>query len=257
MTNISKTPYGELQQFFQNLHSGGFTYEDVVRVIREPKLARAMYAAIQPGTTALQTIIPTDIVERVERQLARYEQFGFHFTDYMRWQIRAAAAVYVPISATDRPLVTGCFGYAPEAFNEVVSAVKTNDYEVVRHFDQDVPIQFADGMNPKVTRRRLVHFEPNSYQGDSARSALVQATLDHARLAGIEVAEMLFVEPEWALEWNGKEHPFPYVSALRLNHGTDVPSFNWKGSLRRCLRMHKHLGDQWNSSYSSPTITEC
>lgn len=259
MASFFDTTIGQQVEFHRVLASAGFTPKDVARIIKYPNLAVAMYVAIQPTVTVLQTPISTDIVVRVERQLDRYEEAGFVIDDGLRQRILAQAAAFVPLSATDRPLVTGFFGYTPEAINQVWSKVKLDGYEIIRYFNQDTPIRFAPGMKPVVTEPRLVHFEPNSYQGKSPKTALKQAKEDNVQLAGIEVVEMLFVEPEWALEWNGADHPFPNASALELKFDTDwsgVPYLvRWDGGRRL------GLSDGWaarRGGYrSSPSIGEC
>ena len=259
MASFFDTTIGQQVEFQRVLASAGFTDSDIARIIKEPNLASAMYGAIQPKPTVLQTPIPTDIVARVKRQLARYEEAGFVIDDELRQQILAQAAAFVPLSATDRPLVTGFFGCTPEAINQVWSKVKLDGYETVRYFDQDTPIRFAPGMQPVVTQPRLVHFEPNSYQGKSPESALKQAKKDDVQLAGIEVAEILFVEPEWALEWDGTDHPFPNASALQLKFDQSwsyVPYLGRWDDDRRLRLDDDWAGDRYDY-WSSPSVREC
>lgn len=257
MASFYDTPVGQLNEFHRILATTGFTYRDITRVIKEPSLASTMYASIQPKPTVLQTSIPIDIVARVERQLARYEEAGFVIDDELRQQILAQAAAFVPLSVTDRPLVTGFFGYAPEAFNQIWSKVKLYGYNTVRYFDEDLPIQFAPDMRPVATVSHLVHFEPNSYQSQTPKLALKQAKRDKIRLAGIEVAEMFFVEPEWALEWNGKDHPYPNCSALQLGSDwSSVPYFNrWDD--HRQVNLNVFSADYAHDYWSSPSVREC
>lgn len=258
MASFFDITVGQQIEFQRLLASAGFTDEHIARIIKEPTLASMMFTSIQLKVV-LHTPIPTDIVARVERQLARYEEAGFVITDEVRQQILADAVAFVPLSATDRPLVTGFFGYTPETINQIWSKVKLDGYDSVRYFEQDTPIRFADSMNPKFTQPRLVHFEPNSYQGKSPESALKQAKKDNVQLAGIEVAEMLFVEPEWVLEWNGTDHPFPNSSALQLKFDQRwslVPCLGrWDGYRR--LRLSACWAGSAHSDWASPSVREC
>ena len=252
MASFFDTTIGQQVEFQRVLASAGFTDSDIARIIKEPNLALTMYASIQPK----QTSVP-NIIARVERQLARYAEAGFVATDEQRQRILAQAAKFVSLSASDRPLVTGFFGVVPEAFNQVWSRVNLDGYTTERWFSPGSPIQFAPGMRPTITEPRLVHFDPNSYQGLSAESALKQAKKDEIRLAGIEVAEMLFVDPEWALEWNGKDHPYPNCSALQL--GTDrlsVPCL-YRSVFGRQLNLNDIWADNRDRRWSSPSVKEC
>lgn len=254
MASFYDTTISQQIEFQRVLASAGFTNSDIARIIKEPNLASTMYASIQPKR---HTPIPTDIVTRVARQLARYEEVGFFITDEQHQRILAQSAAFVSLTANERPLVTGFFGYTSEAFNQVWSRVELDGYSTTRHFDQDLALQYAPGMRPTITKPRLVHFDPNTYRGLSPESALKQARKSKARLAGIEVAEMLFVEPEWALEWNGMNHPYPNCSGLQL--GTDwsyVPYFSrWDGGRR--LGLHVSWAGYRSGDWSSPSVTEC
>ena len=256
MASFYDTTVGQQVEFQRVLASAGFTDADIAQIIKEPNLASAMYASIQPRTAPSMSSA-TNIVARVVRQLQRYEAAGFIVSDEVRQRILAQAEAFAPLSATDRPLVTGFFDSTPEAFNQVWSKVKLDGYETVRYFNESQPLRFADGMQPPNHGPRLVHFDPNTYQGDSPESALKKAKRDKVRLAGIEVAEMLFVEPEWALEWNGKDHPYPNCSALQL--GADWSSVPYLGRWGDGGRLGlsggwaARRGDRW----SSPSVGEC
>lgn len=254
MASFYDTTIGQQVEFHRVLASAGFTVGDIARIIKEPDLAATMYSSIQPKH---QTPIPTDIVARVVRQLAWYEEAGIVVTDEQRQRILAQAGVFVPLSASDRPLVTGFFGYAPEAFNQVWSRVDLDGYTTERYFSQDLQIQFAPGMRPTITEPRLVHFDPNSYQGLSAESALKQAEKDKVRLAGIEVAEMLFVEPEWALEWDGTDHPYPNCSGLQLGSDWSSVPYLIRWDDGRQLELHGRWAAHRHDYWSSPSVSEC
>lgn len=252
MASFYDTTVGQQVEFQRVLASAGFTDSDVVRIIKQPNLAATMYASIQP-----QTLNPTDIVARVERQLARYEEVGGIPTDWQRQRILAQAAAFVPLSVSDRPLVTGFFGNMSAAFNQVWSLVELDGYTTERHFEQGVSLRFALGMKPGLTEPRLVHFDPNSYQGLVPEVALEQARKDNIPLAGIEVAEMLFVEPKWALEWNGTNHPYPNCSGLQF--GSDwslVPCVNrWDDG--RQLVLDVGWAGIASGRSASPSVREC
>lgn len=138
MASFYDTTISQQVEFQRVLASAGFTDSDIARIIKEPSLASTMYASIQPK----QTSVPY-IIARVERQLARYAEAGFVATDEQRQRILAQAEAFVPLSATDRPLVTGFFDSTPEA-------------------SESQPLRFADGMQPPNHGPRLVHFDPNT-----------------------------------------------------------------------------------------------
>lgn len=256
MASFYDTTIGQLIEFLRVLASAGFTDSDIARIIKQPQLASVMFASLQPKTAPSMSTA-TNIVARVERQLQRYEAAGFIVSDEVRQRILAQAEAFVPLSATDRPLVTGFFDSTPEAFNQVWSKVKLDGYKTVRYFNESQPLRFADGMQPPNHGPRLVHFDPNTYQGDSPESALKKAKRDKVRLAGIEVAEMLFVEPEWALEWNGKDHPYLNCSALQLGTGwSRVPYLDRWDDVRR-LGLSGDWADDRHGLWSSPSVREC
>lgn len=256
MTNISKLSFGEFQRFVQTLHGAGFTEEDAKRIIKDPSLASAMYTSIQPKPHGYSSV---DIVARVERQLTWYADAGFVIHYDQRLRIRAQAKAFVPLSVTDRPLVTGVFGYAPEAFNRIWPHVELDGYDKVRYFNRDEPIQFVSGMKLKstLTKPRLVHFDPNTYRDLSPESALKQAKVDKIRLAGVEVVEMLLVEPGWASDWNGTGHPYPNCSALQFGQDwVRVPYLDrWDTDPR--LVLDSRRADDWDNGWSSPSVREC
>lgn len=205
----------------------------------------------------------TDIVARVERQLIRHEASGVIFSDETRQRIMRQAVAFVPLSVTDRPLVTGLFEYAPEVINNIWPKVSLNDFEVVRYFDQDVPLRFASRMRPTINKVRLVHYDPNSYKGLSPNAAVQAAAHDGVRVAGIEVMEMIFVEPESALGWNGKDSPYPNLSGLELDYiGDDSwlksPCIGrlYDGSHPRLALLSRSIYDD-DLIWASPSIREC
>lgn len=68
---------------------------------------------------------------------------------------------------------------------------------------------------------------------------------------------MLFVEPEWALKWNGKDHPYLNCSALQL--GTDRSSVPYlvRRDDDRQLNLNDICADSRDRRWSSPSVKEC
>lgn len=160
-----------------------------------------------------------DILARVERQLARYHHAGRSVAPSTRRKILEQAETFVPLSAADYPLVSGLFEHdSTDTVNQIWDCITFDGCSKQRNFDVSAPMRFAAGMEPSVTGPRLVHYDPNPYSGFSPRSAVQAAARDGVRVAGIEVMEMLFVEPELAIGWDGNKRPYPRLSGLEIDH---------------------------------------
>jgi len=251
MTNVTDEVLGKIAR----------QQNDLFRRVREgsldPNVASAGLQLVIENKLSTTPASPTDIVDRVMRQLARYEALGIGIADADKLLIIEQAKNFVPLSATDRPLVTGLFGYESDAINSAWKHVALEGYDSMRYFDESQPLRFARGMKPTNTNVRLVHFDPNSYHRLSPKDALIKAKKDRVRLAGIEIIEMLIVEPEWALEWNGKEHPYPNLSALQTGTAWQRCPYINRWDVYRLLKLHASSADYAFDYWASPSVREC
>jgi len=238
------------EQLTQRVTSGRL-YPDVTR--------RQLQAVIEgrPVDLVPDWPIPTDTVERVKQQLRRYESIGITLTTPTRQHILAQAAAFSPISETDRPLITGVFGYTAEAFDILCRNTGINAYGVERldeTIPQGTPVRWLHSMKPtkQAAVPRLVHFEWNSYQGLSPEEAFVQARLDGSRLAGLQVLEMTLVEPQWILETHQ-----PYLSGYYVMLGNErVTPYLW-AERDLDLALDATYPDGASGFSASPTVWEC
>jgi hypothetical protein len=252
MTSIFKTPFGENQQFVQNLHTAGFSYEDVVRVIKKPYLASLMYVAIQP----------TSSVQEVERQLDVWQNLGVDINEALYDSILQQADVFEPITDSDEPLVTGGFGYSnPKVIvNKLFGVFTPPDGYTKNNYIEDAELRYAPGMKP-TGGLRLVHYEPNAYAGLSAEAARKAAKSDKVRLASIEVLEHLVLNPQSGLTLDGKRYYYPNLSGLQRKYGavwSVVPFLvrwdDWNCGF--CLHYSRSAG-RAAGLWSSPVVREC
>jgi hypothetical protein len=248
MTSIFKTPFGENQQFVQNLHTAGFSYEDVVRVIKEPYLASLMYVAIQP----------TSSVQEVERQLDAWQNLGIEITEERYDQILQQAATFESFTDSDEPLVTGGFGYSNPKMvvNKLFGAFTPPDGYAKYNYIEDAELRYAPGMKP-TGGLRLVHYDPNAYAGLSPEAALKAAKSDKVRLASIEVLERLVLTPKSGLTWDGRRYYYPSLSGLQRKYDavwSDVP---YDGRIGSEFYLYSHDAADANPLWSSPVVREC
>jgi len=197
-------------------------------------------------------------VERVARQLDKWERLGVEITEERYSEILDQARAFEPYSDTDEPLVTGGFGYTnPEVvLKEIFRAFIPPDGYTKHNYIEDAELRYAPGMKP-TGGLHLVHYEPNAYAGLSPEAALDAARTDKVRLAGIEVLEYLMLTPKSGLTWDGKLYYYPNLSGLQRKYGTDwslVPYVNRNGSV---FFLHSFGADYAPPRWSSPVVREC
>lgn len=246
--------------------------EDIKRGIKQLRELedRFLNGSIDPRDcrSPLQDIIQgkfssaISFVQQVGRQLARWQEAGVAINPETRECILEQADQFAPFTHTDEPLVSGGFGYILRSSdNRLWEAIMPpTGYQKVRYIDAGIPLRYAPDM--KSSREydlRLIHFDPNSYQGISPKDALVRAKSDGVRLAGVEVLEKLLVDSNYCTKWNGSDHPFPNLSGLQAKYNSDwshVPCLRrWDDDRQLCFGTD--WADDAGSRWSSPVVREC
>lgn len=241
MASFFDITIGQQIEFQRVLASAGFTDVDIARIIKEPSLASAMYVAIQPTVTAVQTswyVSP-------EQQLARAHQL---------WP--NAVLPEPPKEFTPRTKSEVLLLHVPDSFDSLWDKV-------------DAPMGYTkyrwDGVKANKRNLRLspnkreytepvwLAFDPEHGKGERLDSFWGQADI-----AASEVFSALIQFPDWSLAWfNGASAP--NLSGYQLKYDTDwsnVPYLNRWDDDRQL-----ELGDRWaddrNGSWSSPSVREC
>ncbi|MEO5950024.1 MAG: hypothetical protein ABIQ04_01100 [Candidatus Saccharimonadales bacterium] len=232
----------------RRLKAGSLTVEDVLDA------TQGILDGIYPTKKTTDSI-----VQWVERQLARWEELGVVIDEETRERILQQADVFKPFTDTDTPLVSGGFGYTlSSCFGRLWDAfVPPAGYTKYRYPTAETPLKYAAGMKPTGVLR-LVHFDPNGYQGKSPKDALSLAKKDKVRLASIEVLEKLVLDPDWAMSWDGKGSPYPKLSGLQAKYGSDwsnVPYVN-RWVLDLGVNLNANDADNANDNWSSPVVRD-
>jgi hypothetical protein len=200
-------------------------------------------------------------VANVEQQLNTWQALGAIVDVDTRERVLRQAVMFKPLNDEDTPLVTGGFGYAnPKVLvSKLWNAIVAPTGYTRSHFmNENESLRYAPGMKPR-GGMRLVHYQHNAYAGISPKRALAQAELDHVRLAGVEVLEMLLLDPRSSARWDGVKIFSPHLSGLQMNLEGHWSSVLY---LRRWDEIH-HLElltttpIGWSAKCSSPFIKEC
>lgn len=199
-------------------------------------------------------------VERVARQIDAWTNLGVEITEERYEQILKAAEAFRPINDTDKPLVTGGFGY------DNPTALVKKFFEVLRPADgyeksnyiEDTQLRYVSGMRP-TGELRLVHYDSDAFSGRSPKFARRKARSDGLRLAGIEVFERVILEPETGLSWGKVWNSFPNASGLNMKDiigQSNVPHL-YRRNNDRHFEFATHSVDVGYHGWSSPVIREC
>jgi hypothetical protein len=240
MTSIFKTPYGEMQQFVQNLHSGGFSYEDVARVIKEPNLASVMYASIQPAH--LMTLKPWYVGP--DQQVVRAREL---WPDAV---LPKAPMSFVPQTDTAVLLL-----HVPDTFDSLWRKVVAptgytkNRWKSLR--DDNRHLRLAPN-KVEFTEPVWLAFDPEHGRGEKPDALWGQDSL-----AASEVLSALIQFPSWPLAWFN-DASAPNLSGYQLEHDgewSSVPYLSrWDGGEQL------DLVDRWAGSpdeyWASPSVRE-
>lgn len=181
MTNIFKTPHGEMQQFIQNLHTGGFTYEDVAHIIKQPDLAIKMHTAINPN--------PPSWWRTPEQQLERASEL---------WP--GVILPKPPKEFTPRTESEVLLLHVPDRFDSLWDKVELPvGYTKFRREDVQVDewnLRLSPGKRERVGCVWLA-FDPEHGRGELPDTFWNRPL----SMAGPEVFSALIQFPEWPLTW--------------------------------------------------------
>jgi hypothetical protein len=185
MTSIFKTPYGELQQFLQNLHSGGFTYEDILRVNKRPYLASDMLATVHD--TSLITY--PDWWRTAEQQLQRAHEL------WPNVNLPKPPAHFEPRTKSEVLLL-----HVPDTFDSLWDKVAptgstTHRWESVKY--DPTALRLAPN-KVEFDKPVWVAFDTEYGIGDFSDSLWSQADIN---LAASEVFSALIQFPDWTQAW--------------------------------------------------------
>ena len=106
---------------------------------------------------------------------------------------------------------------------------------------------------------RWIIVDTKSYHGKSCTQAEESVMRNGEVLAGPEVLMLLAQCPEWAESWNGKNSPYPNVTALQMVYGGDWASsaFVNRWDADREVRLDAYWSDYAGSDWACPSVREC
>lgn len=241
MASFYDTTIGQQIEFQRVLASAGFTDVDIARIIKEPSLASAMYAAIQPTVTAVQTswyVAP-------ERQLERARQL---------WP--NAVLPEPPEGFTPRTKSEVLLLHVPDTFDNLWNLVNAPEGYTKYRWESVK----ADKRNLRLapnkvefTRPVWLAFDPEHGKGERPDSFWGQADC-----AASEVFSALIQFPEWSLAWFAGSSA-PNLSGYQLKYDgnwADVPClYRWDDD--RQLKLIDRWADDRDGRWSSPSVREC
>jgi hypothetical protein len=227
VTNISKTPYGELQQYNTTWYPGVDVVQQRFTEINE-KLGRELFDEYRlPAPRDFVAESPNGVLLPIGQLAPKGKQPSLERTFDGLWKL------YEPPA-----------GYTKWRWDRLKADAK--------HLRQAPGYDWNPGV-------RWVEFDPTAYHGLSPENALKQSTTDNVQLGGIEVLWALLLLPEWVTSWNGTDSPYPNLSGLQFyweSGWSNVPCLRrWGGSRQVGLDAiwAAYAGGYW----SSPVVREC
>jgi hypothetical protein len=201
VTSIFKTPHGELNQFIQNLHSGGFTYEDLVRVNKKPQLAGWMHTAIQPNEYDAPPWWRTP-----DQQLERAREL---------WPERVGTFPARPFQFTPRTETEVLLLHVPDDLDSLWSKIPLPDgvTRSTNSIKERVRTRVASN-NLSLRKSVWIGFDPEYARG--GRSYEVRSVVTGADA----VFSALIQFPDWMLTWK-EGSSLPILAEYRMRSRSD------------------------------------
>lgn len=206
MTSILRTPYGEMQQFLERLHTAGGTYEDVKQVNKRPDLASGMVAALRSKPGPTWSLPDWYVAPWLRRQWALQanidRQWGFEESDFPAVPDDTTKFWLLEINLPPKGRKAG-FRCTIDEFFELIDLPRGYTKEHANGFATD-----SDRLQilPDYKYRRgirWVELDLNAYRGMSATEATAQSVLDGVELLGVGAFAGVWQFPEWISSWKG------------------------------------------------------
>ena len=241
MASFFNITIGQQIEFQRVLASAGFTDVDIARIIKEPSLASAMYVAIQPTVTAVQTswyVSP-------EQQLARARQL---------WP--NAVLPEPPEGFTPRTKSEVLLLHVPDSFDSLWDkVVAPTGYTKYRRGGVK-----ADKRNLRLSPNKREYMEPVwlAFDPERGKGERPDSFWGQADCAASEVFSALIQFPEWSLAWfNGASAPNLSGYQLKYDGNRSLVPCVYRWDNDRQLE----LGDRWADGrrgyWASPSVREC
>ena len=241
MASFFDTTIGQQVEFHRVLASAGFTDVDIARIIKEPSLASAMYEAMQPTVTAVQTswyVAP-------ERQLERARQL------WPNAVLPEPPKEFTPATASEVLLL-----HVPDTFDTLWNLVNAPEGYTKYRWESVK----SDKRNLRLAPNKVEYTEPVwlAFDPERGKGERPDSFWGQADLAASEVFSALIQFPEWSLAWfNGASAP--NLSGYQLKYDgnwSSVPYlFRWDDGRR--LGLYDYWADGRNAYWSSPSVREC
>jgi hypothetical protein len=249
MASISRTPFGELQQFVQDLHTAGITYEDVKLIRANHDLAIKMEAALREAIAGklpqMQNWNPPIWWRTPEQQLERARQLWPNVV------LPEPPEEFIPRTKSEVLLL-----HVPDTFDNLWDKVVTPDGYTKYRSDSVRSDTRSLCLAPFLSVRTKpvwLAFDPEHGKGDRPDSFW-----GRSNLAASEVFSALVQFPDWPLAWfHGASAP--NLAGFQLMHNgnwSGVPClFRWD-DVRR-LELRARWAAKSGSGLACPTVREC
>jgi len=239
MTSIFRTPYGELQQFIQTLHSAGFKREDITRVNLNPVDAQRMYASIKDGQSAGSWYVSPE---------CQAERAGQLWQDIL---LPEPPKDFRPATASEVLLL-----HVPRSFDELWDLI-------------DMP-RGCTKWRSKIlkTVNRSLRFAPNkrvytqpvwlAFDPEHGRGRRPDSLWGQDNLAASEVLSALIQFPKWMLTWDMDGVSAPNMSGYQFKHEAEwshVPYLRWEEGYG--LELGADPAEKDSAYWASPSVREC
>lgn len=226
------------------LISEGFSDHDIARIIKEPKLARAMLASIQPDSPSDST---PSWYTSTDRQLTRARRL---------WP--GAALPDPPKEFAPKTKSEILLLHVPDALDSLWRKITLDARYIKQHHEQLVAMQ--NNIRPAHNKREYMKPVWLGFDYEHGRSTRPDTLWDQANTAASEVLSAVIQFPDWTSTWlKGAAAPnLPGYQHRSNGEWHNVLYLYWRQvrGVKR-LEINSDLANCGNSRWSSPTVREC
>lgn len=260
MASISKmTPWGEMIQFVQNLHSAGLTPEDIKLINKQSGLASDMVTALRPKPEPTRRLPDWYVMPHIRLKWALQanteHQWGFVKSDFPAAPEGPTKFWLLEINLPGKGKKAGLQRTVDE-FYELIDLPRGYVKQHARDFRTDSDcLRLAPGYKHR-RGIRWVELDLDAYPGMSSTQALMQSKLDGVQLIGAGAFAAVWQFPEWISSWEPLDLP---GLQFRKNDGEEwdsVPTLcRWSGTDE--FGLMPHPAKRGYSDSVSSSIREC